>query len=163
MESAFLATYDECADGVFRYGYFRLFDRELARDLTQEAFMKTWREIAAGKQIQNIKAFVYKVMRNLIIDNSRKKKETSLDVMMETGFDVAFDTRKQIDAGIDVQEAVKLLEQLDEKYREVVLMRYIDGLTPREIAKIIDESENTISVRINRGIKQLRELMNHDR
>ena len=53
----------------------------------------------------------------------------------------------------------KLVFELDEKYQEAVMLRYIEELQPQEIAEIVDASVNTISVRIHRGLKKLRNLI----
>ena len=55
--------------------------------------------------------------------------------------------------------ALKALEELPEPYREAVVMRYVDGLSPTEIARTIGESENVVSVRVHRGLKKLKSLL----
>ena len=77
-EKAFLEAYDTLSDAIFRQCYFRCFDRELARELTQECFMRTWEKLAEGAEIKNIKAFLYRVAGNLVIDNARRKKSERL-------------------------------------------------------------------------------------
>lgn len=160
IEQQFLASYDEVADPLFRYCYFRVGDRERAKDLVQESFAKTWQYLCQGNHIDNLKAFLFRVARNAIIDYSRRKKETSLDLMMETGFDVPSEERDRIVAIAEGKRVIKLLERLDQKYREVILFRYIDDLTPKEIAAITGEQENTVSVRIHRGMQQVRSILN---
>jgi len=54
----------------------------------------------------------------------------------------------------DGKRALAMLEQLPDSYREVLIMRYVDGFSPSEIAVQIDESENAVSVRIHRGLKK---------
>ena len=73
-EKLFTEAYDKYADAIFRYCYYRLFDREKAKDCMQEAYCRTWKYMSAGKQVDNIRAFVYKTANNIIIDDSRKKK-----------------------------------------------------------------------------------------
>ena len=159
-EQEFMRVYDEHSDGIFRYCFFRIFDRELAKDLTQEAFMKTWQAICDGKDIANIKAFVYKVARNLIIDNSRKKKEMSLDQLLEKNMDFGVDQHLRLESDIDGKILLSLLNELDIGYREVIVMRYVDGLTPQEIAEVLGDTPNAVSIRINRGINNFRKLLN---
>ncbi|MCA9357478.1 hypothetical protein KC872_04665, partial [Candidatus Kaiserbacteria bacterium] len=60
-------------------------------------------------------------------------------------------------ATIDGRKAFELLEELPDQYREVILLRFVDQLGPREISELIEESENVISVRIHRGLKLLRQ------
>ena len=54
---------------------------------------------------------------------------------------------------------IEVIGWLDEKYRDVVLMRYVDELSPKEISEVVGESENNVSVRIHRGLKQLKEIL----
>lgn len=157
-QQLFLQLYDDFADAVFRHCYFRLSDREKAKDLMQETFKKVWQHLIRGGGIDNKKAFVYKVANNLIIDSYRKKKDESLDAMMNAGFDPGEDHTESIMTLIFAKKIEELLETLDDKYREAIVMRYIDGFSPKEIAEITSETENNVSVRIYRGLKKLREM-----
>src|SRR3989344_3440161 len=82
-EEAFTQGYQTHADAIYRHCYFRVHNKELAQDLTQETFIKTWKYIIEGKEIKNLKAFLYKVAINLIIDDSRKKKAVVFDSVKE--------------------------------------------------------------------------------
>lgn len=158
-ERQFLKLYEDLAEPIFRHCYFRLSDRERARDIMQESFTRTWEQLTDGVEIKNLKAFVYRVANNLIIDTYRKKKESSLDALQEDGFDPGTDDHENILSMIAEKELVELLDSLNDKYRQVIIMRYIDGLPPREIAAVIGETENVISVRLHRGLHQVRDLI----
>ena len=75
----FLTAYDKYADAIYRHCFFRVFSKEKAEELTQETFMRTWQYLEDGKEVLNLRAFLYRVANNLIIDHSRKKKEERLD------------------------------------------------------------------------------------
>jgi len=156
----FLADYDSFSEAIFRHCFFRVSDREKARDLMQDTFMKAWQQVTAGADIKNMRAFLYRVANNLIIDEYRKKKAYSLDKMQEDGFELASQDHLKIEQIVEGREALEMLEQLDDKYKEVIIMRYIDDLSPQEIAEVVGESENLVSVRIHRGLVRLRELVN---
>ena len=157
MEQRFFDAYEAYADAIFRHCYFRVSDRELARDIMQESFMRTWEYMASGKDPENIRAFLYRVASNLIIDHYRKKKAYSLDALSENhGFDPSSDETDRIIDASDAKRALMHLPRLPEPYRTVFVMRYVDGFTPREIAETTGEHENTISVRIHRAAKKLR-------
>ncbi|OGN08124.1 MAG: hypothetical protein A3J46_06270 [Candidatus Yanofskybacteria bacterium RIFCSPHIGHO2_02_FULL_41_11] len=160
---AFTKAYDELSDSIFRHCWFRIGDRERAKDLMQETFTKSWQYISRGEKVDNLKAFLYRVANNLIIDEYRKKKELSLDNLMVEGFEPGFDDRRKNEQEIDARFILGVVNRLDEKYREAVLMRYIDDLSPKEIAEVTGESENNISVRIHRGLSQLKEILNNGR
>lgn len=160
LEKSFLAAYDEHADALFRHCLIRVRDREAAKDIVQDTFAKTWLYLADGKEIEYMRAFLYRVANNLIVDSSRKKKSSSLDAMMEEdGFEVRDESiREPIDKPA-LQEALTMLKSLDEIYRTAITMRYLDEMTPREIAAALGVSENVVSVRIHRGIERLAKLM----
>ncbi|MDP3697721.1 MAG: RNA polymerase sigma factor [Candidatus Taylorbacteria bacterium] len=155
----FTKAYEELSDAIFRHCWFKIGDREKAKDLMQDTFTKSWQYIAEGATVNNFKSFLYRVANNLIIDEYRKKKELSLDRLQEDGFEPGFDDRHKNENRIDAQFAISAINQLDEKYREVILMRYIDELSPKEIAEITGESENNVSVRLHRGINQLKDIL----
>ncbi len=159
LNEQFMQAYDQFSDAIFRHCWFRIGDREKAKDLMQDTFTKSWQYIADGGVVQNLKPFLYRVANNLIIDEYRKKKELSLDSLQTLGFDPGFDDRNRNDNRIDAKLAVSVVNQLDDKYKEVVLMRYIDDMSPSEIAEAVGESENNVSVRIHRGLKQLKEIL----
>lgn len=154
-----IQAYDAYADAIFRHCYIRVSNREKAKDITQDTFMRTWEYIVKGNDIKNIHAFLFRVANNLIIDTYRKKKDLSLDELREQGFDPGVDDSKKTADAIDARSVIITIDKLDEKYKEVVLLRFVDEFSPKEIAKIVGESENTVSVRIHRGIAELRKII----
>ncbi|MHB8871395.1 MAG: RNA polymerase sigma factor [Candidatus Doudnabacteria bacterium] len=158
-ELDFEKTYNEFADSIFRHCFFRVSNREVAKDLTQETFVRTWQALEKGKEIENIKAFLYKVATNLIIDYYRKHKEVSLDSLQEKGVDFVKEGRQAPDF-MDLQVVLKEVHSLPEKYRQVLMMRYLEDLSVIEIADVIGASENTVSVQIHRGIQMLKKNLN---
>ena len=159
-EKAFVKAYDEHADGIFRFCAFYVRDRERARDLMQDAFMRTWAYIAAGNEIENLKAFLYKTARNLSINESVRSRSLSLEELQENA---GFDPEDSHEASpADTAEAallLKHLEELDEAFREVLTLRYMNGLAVTEIGAILGLTPNTVSVRIHRGIQELKKRM----
>lgn len=160
-EEDFSKAFEEYRDEIFRHCHFIVFNREIALEIMQEAFMKTWVYITQGHDLDNVRAFLYRVARNLCFNHKHKKNEGSLDALQEEGFDPpSEDDRLKRDV-IAEDQVIKVLRKLDEPYRTAVIMRYIQGLSPAEIAEILEESPNTVSVRITRGVKHLRTLLPH--
>ncbi len=156
----FLEAYEAYDNDIFRHIVFRISNRERAKELTQEVFMKVWDYLSKGNNIDEIRPFLYKVARNIIIDELRKRKEVvSLDAISETGFDVGFDEEGKHELEFESKALIKLLDELQESDREVLVMRYLDELSIKEIAEDLEESENTISVRIHRALKKLAEVV----
>src|SRR3989338_7567339 len=135
-------------------------DREAAKDVVQEAFSRTWLYLSEGKDIEYMRAFLYRVANNLIVDASRKKKSSSLDAMMENdGFEVADESLTHPDIIPQTREVVEHLKSLDDIYRVAITKRFFEEKSPKEIAVELGVSENVVSVRIHRGIERLGRLM----
>lgn len=159
VEQEFIKAYDQFADAIFRHCVFRVSDREKAKDIAQGTFVRVWDYMSQGKEIDNMRAFLYRIANNLIIDEYRKKKIDSLDRMRDDeGFDIGFETMKDIETKNEHAQAIALLECLPDKYREALVMRHIDGLSVKDIAHLMHESENVISVRIHRAIEKLQKM-----
>ncbi len=153
----FLKAYDLCSDGLFKYALYKTSSREQALDLTQDAFTKVWEYCAKGKEVKNLKAFLYRTLNNLIIDYYRKRKSESLDAMMEDGYDRGYDQREEINQKLMGESLWEHVDSLEEKYKEVITLRYMSDLTIKEISEILSESENNISVKIHRGLEKIKE------
>ncbi|MFZ2303579.1 MAG: sigma-70 family RNA polymerase sigma factor [Minisyncoccia bacterium] len=159
VEQEFLKAYDQFADAIFRHCVFRVSDREKSKDLTQGTFVRVWEYMSQGKEIDNMRAFLYRIANNLIIDEYRKKKDESLDRMRdEEGFDIGTESMRDIETKDEHAKALAFLECLPDKYREALVMRHVDGLSVKDIAHLTKESENVISVRIHRAIEKLKVL-----
>lgn len=164
QEDRFLKAFEDYSDALFRHASIRVSDRERAIDIVHDTFTKVWSYARAGHQIDSYRSFLYKVLNNLIIDEYRKRKEVSLDALLSVeGVDegsfpeLSESTVEALAATIDGRKAFELLAELPDVYREVIIMRFVDELGPREISDLIEESENVVSVRIHRGLKLLRD------
>jgi len=163
-EARFLEAYELYNDALFRHACMRISDREKAIDLVHDTYTKVWSYVRKGYEIEQFRPFLYKVLNNLIIDTYRKKKEVSLDTLMEIeGVDegsfeeLSESTVEALAATIDGRKAFDLIAQLPDMYREVLILRFVDGLGPKEMSVLTEEKENVISVRIHRGLKLLRQ------
>ncbi|OIP64639.1 MAG: hypothetical protein COV32_00920 [Candidatus Yonathbacteria bacterium CG10_big_fil_rev_8_21_14_0_10_43_136] len=164
VEQEFLKAYDQFADAIFRHCIFRVSDREKAKDLAQGTFVRVWEYMSQGKEIDNMLAFLYRIVNNLIIDEYRKKKDESLDRMRdEEGFDIGTESMRDIETKDEHAQALALLECLPDKYREALVMRHVDGLSVKDIAHLTHETENVISVRIHRAIEKLKTLASYNK
>ncbi|OGG72511.1 hypothetical protein A3A38_04095 [Candidatus Kaiserbacteria bacterium RIFCSPLOWO2_01_FULL_53_17] len=167
QEAAYVEAFETYSDQLFRHAFFRLSNRDRALEIVQDAFLKTWDYIQGGGEVQSFKSFLYRVVNNLIIDEYRKTKQSSLDEMLEddTGElerKLSDGSVRETEEGLDEEALLATIRahipELPDTYREVVTMRYVDGFTPKEIAGMIGVSENVVSVRLHRGTIKLRAL-----
>lgn len=159
QKQLFKQWYDEYADAIFRFCFVKTSNTEQAEDLVQETFMRFWQSLRDGKEMQHPRAYLYTIAGNLVIDWYRKKKADSLDALQDAGFDPK-DTKSVSPLQFaEHAEVVRVLAQLEDDDRMVLLMRFIEGLEPRDIAEILEVSANVVSVRINRALKRAGALL----
>lgn len=160
LEKWFLAMYEEEADTLFRFTLFKLRDREAALDVVQDTFAKVWDYAARGHEIVNFRAFSFRVARNCIVDYVKKEKPIfahELGEAAEQILDPAGDGDQEQIA--ELEGVLGCMEGLSEEDRELVELRYIEGLPVKDIAEDLEEKPNTITVRLKRAIEALRECL----
>lgn len=159
-EKEFIRAYDELADGIFRFCAFQVRDRERARELMQDAFMRTWVYIEGGNEVENLKAFLYKTARNLAINEAVRSKARSLEELQENaGYDPADETEETPESAAEASILLGHLSSLPEESQELITLRYMNGLPVKEVAEILGITPNAASVRIHRALEELRTRM----
>ncbi|MHB1330894.1 MAG: RNA polymerase sigma factor [Minisyncoccota bacterium] len=162
-KNEFTNIYKKEHNVLFRFCYFRVSDREKALEITQEAFTKLWVQMASGKTMENSKAFVYTVARHLIIDWYKKIKTRSLESLAkEDGVELDQadeNSFSDIETSSDAKRIIAMMSKMNQKYRDVIYLRFIEDLPPRDIAKTLKLNANVVSIRITRGLEILRKSL----
>ncbi|MFA6514941.1 MAG: RNA polymerase sigma factor [Candidatus Paceibacterota bacterium] len=164
IKNTFEKIYENEADAIFRFCLIRVSDREQAMDITEETFLRLWQNLLSGKEILNTRAFLFTITRNLIIDWYRKKKSIPFFKMNDAIFnegEMGYDPSDEMSTSLleTKAEGRYLLEKISEltpSYRQPVYLRYVEDLSPVEIGEILGISANAASVRINRGLLELK-------
>lgn len=141
--------------------FFKVHDHTISEDLVQDTFIKTWIYLVKTGKIETMKAFLYHVLNNLIIDEYRRKKTTSLDVLAEKGFEPAMSITENLSDLLDGKRASLLIQLLPKKYQKIIHMKYIQDLTLKEMSLITGQSKNTLAVQAHRGLERLKILYKH--
>ena len=158
LEIKFVESFAEYGDAIFRFCMVKVSQVELAEDMTQEVFTRYWQYLRDGKEITNARSLLYTIANNLAKDWYKKKKSESLDAHMESGaMPVATEASPELLASY--QEVLDAIGVLEERDQEVLLLRYVEGLDPKDIAVALGETANTISVRLNRATKRLQQTL----
>ena len=163
VAEVFGGVYEKEADAIFRFCLLRTSDREMALDFTQETFMRFWNSLVSGKDIKNYRTFLFTIARNIIIDWYRKKKSFSLETLMENVSEgrssFVLMSNDDVEMNTEAEFLIRKIRELPEPYGNAVYLRCVEELKPRELSEILGESANVISVRISRGLEQLRTLL----
>ena len=161
-EKAFSYLYEYYISPIFRFVYFRIKDYGDAEDLTQTVFLKAWDALPDYKQKKNpFSSWLYAIARNAVIDYWRKKKDWQInDLAQETIKDnkrPIYDLIEEEENFGSVKEAIGLLT---EDQQEIVILKFIEGLSNKEISGITGKKEEAIRQLQSRAIKSLKEHLN---
>ena len=160
---AFAQVYDSYADRIYRFIYFKVSNQEDAQDLTSEVFLKTWQYIIdGGKEIKNLNALFYKIARNLVIDYYRKsssQKEILMEEEVLERQEAMINGLEKIEAKLQVEKIEAKLKELKDEYREVIILRYIEGFSISDMAEIFEKKKGAVRVLLYRALNTLKELM----
>ena len=134
-------------------------DHATGQDLVQDTFLKTWKYLARGGKIEVMKAFLYHILNHLIVDQYRRHKASSLDELVENGFEpTAGDSTKLLFDTLDGKGATLLIKHLPSPYQEVLHMRYVQDLSLQEMSRITGKTRNAMAVQVHRGLAKLKLL-----
>ncbi len=154
----FTIVHNVYGKGLSSYAYYKLNNHNQSKDLVQDTFLKTWKYIVNGGKIEIMRAFLYHILNDLIIDQYRKHKTVSLDALIQKGFEPKIDDSEFIINNFDGKVAILLIKLLPEKYQRVMHMRYVEDLSIKEIALITKKSKNTIAVQLHRGLQKIKKI-----
>jgi RNA polymerase sigma-70 factor (ECF subfamily) len=130
------------------------FRREDASDILQDVFVKTYYNLNDFNSDLKFSSWVYRIAHNQTVSEIRKKS-VRLTVPFEKEdidrFEDAFDVSKEVDNSLDREMIDRALSKLDEKYREVLVLRFLDEKDYVEIADILKKPVSTVGNLILRG------------
>ena len=157
------------ADALYNFAYHLTYNEEDANDLVQETFMKAFRFMSLYEKGTNAKAWLFKILKNAIINEDRKKAKPPTkvdyeDIIAYQDADedkggVAYDLREDIFDGMMGDEITIALNRLPIDFKTVILLCDIEGFSYEEIAKIIDIPIGTVRSRLHRARNMLKESL----
>src|SRR5689334_6788969 len=127
IQQQFLSAYDSYSAAIYRHCFFRVYSKTRAEELVQETYARVWQYLMQGKTVDNIRAFLYRVANNLVIDESRKKKEESLEVLMDKspGFEPSYAGHKTMEKKMLYNEVLEGMDYLPQDYKDILMLRYV--------------------------------------
>jgi len=149
-QKKFIKIYEKYAASIYRFIYLKVGNKEVANDLNSKVFLKLWK-YSKKNNVKDCRAFLYKMARNVVIDYYRKNKEASLE---EINFELPY--KDKFKESLIVRN---LLNQLKPNYREALNLYYIEGMSAKEVAKVLKQSEPAVRTNIHRGLKELYKLV----
>lgn len=136
-------------------------DEERAKDVTQQVFLKIFYKLDEFRGQAEFTTWLYRITVNACLDEARKTRR----VLSLNDFLGVFGVKRTQDEKVyqkEVSAAVQAaLAKLKPKFRLPILLKYVEGLSYEEIAKVLDCSMGTVASRLNRGHKMLASKLGH--
>lgn len=154
---AFTFFYDKYVASVYRFVYIKVSDRQLAEDITQDIFLKTWQHIVDKKNVRSFRAFIFRIARNTVVDHYRSSNKQELPLDYVDGIEESEQNPSiSTDKSIDTELLLKEIKKLKSEYQEVLFLRYVEDMDISEIAEVLDKDKNNIRVTIHRALSKLK-------
>lgn len=142
-------------ESLYRFAYSYAKKQDDALDIVHDSICRSLTKIDTLKDIGNIKPWIYKIISNCAIDYIRKNKKYVINNDLNLDDSISYDTYENI----DLQKA---LDELPEKYKTIVILRYFEDMKISEIAQVLDENTNTIKTRLYKALNKLKLKLSDD-
>jgi RNA polymerase sigma-70 factor, ECF subfamily len=164
---AFARIYDRYIGAIYRFIFLKVPSKEDAEDISSDVFLKCWNYVQEHKDIKDIRALLYKIARTSIADWYRSASSQSERTMavtfsmpetstiIEEAISDGGRERVVIEARAELAIVMGRLERLKDDYRDVLILRLIDGLPFGMIAKVMDKTTGHVRVLYHRAKKAL--------
>lgn len=157
--SAFVEAYDIFAPKIYRHALYRTSSHETAEDIMSLTFLRAWEYVSTNaSEIERLKAFLYRIANNLIVDHYRSKARAPVGLTeeMERTMAVEASAESRAERALEKDRLHGALGELREETRELLVMRYIDELSIEEIAALKGKKKNAVYVALHRAVKELK-------
>ncbi len=153
----FAKLYDKYVEKIYRFVFLKVSSQEEAQDLTSQVFTKGWRKFRKGEKIDNPSAYLYQIARAEIANHHREKArfqtvQATADQLIDPN--PGLEEKSKLDS--DVAAVKNCLAKLNNEYQDVLVWKYIDGYSNKEIAQMMEKPEGTVRVMVHRALKELR-------
>lgn len=161
---AFGQLYERYVDQIFRFIFYRVKEEAQAEDLTSEVFIKAW-DALDGYEPSGAPfgAWLFRIARNTVIDYHRTRKEqVELEKVAPILEDPQADPQGDVHSEVQLDHLKAVMSELTEAQQEVLALKFIEGLSTRETAQVLDKRPGAIRALQMRGLHALADLLGID-
>jgi RNA polymerase sigma-70 factor, ECF subfamily len=141
------------------------FSREEAEDVLQDVFIKVYQNLNSFDPKLKFSSWIYRITHNEVISAFRKNKNKSQTISWDVDNKIVdqviadFDIKKEMDNKILAEQIDKIFAAMDFKYAQVLVLRYLENKSYKEISDILQKPENTVATMISRAKKKFKETI----
>jgi RNA polymerase sigma-70 factor (ECF subfamily) len=158
--SAFAEIYERYYQGIYNFVYYRVTDEALAEDLTAEVFLKAMEAIESFTfRGVPLSAWLYRIANNLVVDHFRRQPRHGNVSLEETTVSAGENPTDALEQGLTQQTIRRALSELTEEQQQVVLLKFVDGLSNNEVARVLGKTEGAIKSLQHRALSSLARVL----
>jgi RNA polymerase sigma-70 factor, ECF subfamily len=161
--AAFGELYSFYLDAIYRYVFFRVGEQRDAEDLTELVFLKAWEALPGYKDFGNpLSSWLYRIAHNIVVDFHRHSRPYVSELETELTEDREDESVNTLGMVIEVEELNELamaISQLTAEQQQVIILRFIEGMSHTEISRVIGKNEGTCRMIQHRGLVALNRLL----
>ncbi len=145
---------------IYRYLYYRTGDVQVAEDLTAEVFLKMVQALPAYRQTNStFRTWLFQIARNLAVDYYRRTSTHGMVPLDDEGTMGEDGVDETVDVIITRQTLQDSLSKLGDIQRDVIVLRFVEGLSLEEVAEVLHRSEDAIKGLQRRGLSLMRQIL----
>ncbi len=155
---AYGELYSIYLDRIYRYVFYRVGDRMVAEDITEESFVKAWKSISSCKGREHtFQAWLYRIAHNHIVDTLRARpKDISLETCEVAGTN---NIEEDVETLAQRQGVLKEVSCLPEQQRQVIVLKFLEGADTEEVCRITGKRPGAIRALQMRALTTLRKRL----
>jgi RNA polymerase sigma-70 factor, ECF subfamily len=157
-ENAFGSLYETYLSAIYRFIFLKVGNKADAEDITHQVFLRAWKTMPRYKDKGfPFSSWLYKIARNAVIDHYRTTKHhTDIETIPEDLHSENPNFNEKIDTNIQMNKVRTALSHLEGDQKTVLIMKFVNDLPNKEIARLVGKSEGAIRVIQHRALKQLK-------
>jgi RNA polymerase sigma-70 factor (ECF subfamily) len=159
--AAFRALYDRYVTQIYRFVFLKVGQKQDAEDLTQHVFVSAWENLESYEYRGfPFSSWLYRIASNATVDHFRAHRHTvDIEVISEEYLGDEEDRESTIDAAIGIETIKAKLAELEPDQQNVLIMKFVEDKSNKEIAEALEKTEGAIRVIQHRALKQLKTLI----
>jgi RNA polymerase sigma-70 factor (ECF subfamily) len=159
-QAAFAEIYERYQPYVYRYIYYRVADVSTAEDLTAAVFVRVVEKLDSFRyEGRPLLAWLYTIARNAIIDYHRRSDDSKLVPLEEEVVDRSADVERAVERRLTQSGLAEALAELTEEQRQVIILRFVEGMTSKEVGRLLDKSTGAVKALQHRGLAALARIL----
>ena len=157
---AFELIYEQFYGKIYSYIFYRVHQQPLAEDITADVFVRLVTKIHTFEERgRPLLAWLYTIAGNLVRDHHRRATKIQFSPIEDREFDSGHDPTKTVDLHLDSERLVEALRQLTEDQAQVIILKFVEGMSNAEIGRIIGKNEGSVKSLQHRALRAMKRLL----